>query len=303
MSTLRDLGELIVCLSACEKESGRNSKGSEASPHLLEYLESLIVRLSPANPPCVTTSSPPVTLCDGGSSPSSSVHHLDDGTVRVLENDSLDRVRSLMKKIRKSTVEMSPIGHLASNINDNRDGLKIGGGGSPTDEMGVVPLQPLHPTTTTTSNVIKSSAPVASINMQRPSTLRALRGLVAVKDGLRKELMEDHDGQMGEYVRILRPKMAPREINSRMTVAASLFGMDRGERIIDLLAKRRIPSMILICFLWSGCFLGALSIVELIPAYWSLIGGLLNLFAVITGGYFVMITELLLMLILRFDTW
>ncbi len=107
-----------------------------------------------------------------------------------------------------------------------------------------------------------------------------------------------------KLVRIIRPVMIPKEINTRRNVAAALFGEKLGESIVDKMIYKS-PSLRLISgFTFISGFVAAiLSFFNVFPPYISILGGIATFITVISNAYIILISELVWMLLTRFDTW
>jgi hypothetical protein len=112
------------------------------------------------------------------------------------------------------------------------------------------------------------------------------------------------EGDEEATIRILRPKMDPLEINSKENVAAAIFGTRYGSILLDRFIYKQPMSSITLLFLWmTGHVLGALSLFGVISPSYSLIGSALTIPTIIILGYFLLITQVVWMLLKRFDTW
>ena len=111
--------------------------------------------------------------------------------------------------------------------------------------------------------------------------------------------MVSKEGDEDLYVRLLKPTMEPFEVNTRDNLAAAILGE-------EWVAKAWISSVHLfytiMALFWSGVIIGLLALVEVLPSYWALVGGLMWLPGLIIAGYFPLILPLVWNLLNRFDT-
>ncbi len=107
-----------------------------------------------------------------------------------------------------------------------------------------------------------------------------------------------------DTIRMMRPVMEPQEINTRRNVAVALFGDTYGPLILDkVVYKNPLPAMCLTVALWIGWILAILSLFNVLPPYFSIIGTLISLPTIVILGYFFLITDIVKILLRKFDAW
>jgi hypothetical protein len=105
------------------------------------------------------------------------------------------------------------------------------------------------------------------------------------------------------FVRLLRPATGPMEINTRENLATVIFGQKYGEIVVDKLIYRNPVFAVSMLILWIiGSVIGTLSLFNVLPPIYAIIGGIF-LLPTITNGYLLLIIHISKILVRRFETW
>jgi hypothetical protein len=132
----------------------------------------------------------------------------------------------------------------------------------------------------------------------RKSKLVASAAILEASRSLSKE------GDNLSFIRVLKPSMEPREINTKSNIASIVFGERRGHYILDRLVYRNpMFSLFLLSLFWTGLALGLLSLFSVIEPHYAILGSLLTLPGLIVNGYLHFITGMIGMLLTKFETW
>ena len=115
------------------------------------------------------------------------------------------------------------------------------------------------------------------------------------------------DIQMEEEKRLAVAKMEPFEVKTKYNIATAAFGKENGEAILDftLYNKKTGPvgNITMFSFFCLGNILGALSLFNIISPEIGAIGVLFTFPTMIFQNILALITDLLLILLRKYDTW
>lgn len=138
---------------------------------------------------------------------------------------------------------------------------------------------------------VSSSGRIVSQAMSSGAILEAVKAVAS-------------EGDDKTYVRLLRPSMEPVEIDSKKTVIAAILGDKYGIMFMDrMVYKSRLRGFHMMVLWLLGGILGMLSLFNLLPPYYSIIGGGLAIPCILLMGYSFLNVTMVKILLRRFNTW